>query len=47
MSGGGGVSRRKRIYAIGISLAVLAAAALAGGYLYLIWLQRVVEQITD
>ena len=37
---------RKRNYVIGSILALLLVALVAG-YFYLIWLQRVVERITD
>jgi hypothetical protein len=37
---------RRRTYVIGGVLAFLLIAAIAG-YLYLMWIARVVEQITD
>jgi nitrate reductase NapE component len=37
---------RKRTYVIGSVLA-LVLIALVGGYFYLIWIARIVEQITD
>jgi hypothetical protein len=46
-SGERDVSRRKRLYVIGTASAVLVISIVVGGYLYLIWLARVVERITD
>ena len=37
--------RRKRIYAI-IMVAAVLMMAIVGGYLYVMWLARVVERIT-
>lgn len=41
------MSRRKRLYVIGTASAVLVISIVVGGYLYLVWLARVVERITD
>jgi hypothetical protein len=41
------MSRRRRLYAVGIASAGVAITLIVGGYLYLIWLHRIVERITD
>ena len=38
---------RRRLYGFAIAAAVLVIAVATGGYFYLIWVQRIVEQITD
>jgi hypothetical protein len=38
---------RQRLYGFAIAAAVLVVAVAAGGYFYLIWIQRIVEQVTD
>jgi len=38
---------RRRLYGFAIAAAMLMIALAAGGYFYLIWIPRIVEQITD